>query len=134
MNGGRSPSSPSRTSRLQEKEEMQNLNERLVIYIDTVRRLEFENNRLQQTVQQYSENSVRDVADIKKLYETELEDAKRLIDELAKEKARIEIELNKHKADAEEALGKLNRRDREFRTLEDKFRVVEGEALEYKKR
>jgi lamin B len=131
---GRSPVSPSRVSRLQEKEEMQNLNERLVIYIDTVRRLESENNRLQHTIQTYTENSVRDVADIKKLFETELEDAKRLIDELAREKARIEIEVNKYKAESEEALAKLVKRDREFRSLEDKFKNVESEALEFRKR
>jgi hypothetical protein len=131
---GRSPASPSRVSRLQEKEEMQNLNERLVIYIDTVRRLESENNRLQHTIQTYNESSVRDVADIKKLFETELEDAKRLIDELAREKARIEIEVNKYKAESEEASAKFNKRDREFRQLEDTFRNVESEALENRKR
>ena len=42
-----SPQSPSRITRLKEKEELQNLNDRLVIYIDTVRRLESENTRLQ---------------------------------------------------------------------------------------
>ena len=132
--GGRSPASPSRISRLQEKEEMQNLNERLVIYIDTVRRLESENQHLHQTIRTYSENSVRDVADIKRMYETELEDAKRLIDELARDKAKFEIEVNKHKADAEDALGKLTRREQAHRTLDDKFKAAESEALEFKRR
>lgn len=42
-----SPQSPSRLTRLREKEDLQNLNDRLVVYIDTVRRLESENTRLQ---------------------------------------------------------------------------------------
>lgn len=89
---------------------MQNLNDRLVIYIDTVRRLESENNRLQSIVMSYNENSNRDVSEIKKLYENELEDAKRLIDELAKEKAKYEIQVNKLRADSEESSAKLSKK------------------------
>ena len=132
--GQRSPISPSRFSRLQEKEEMQNLNERLVIYIDTVRRLETDNVRLQNIITTYSENSTKDVAEIKSLYERELEDAKRLIDELAKDKARFEIDVNKHKADAEEAIAKLSKREKDLRSLESKLKAAESEALEFKGR
>ena len=111
MNGSkRSPVSPSRITRLQEKEEMQNLNDRLVIYIETVRRLESENMRLKSEVQSYTEVSTRDVSEIKTLYERELEDAKRLIDELARDKAKFEIEVNKHKANSLEAVDKFERR------------------------
>ena len=41
-----SPISPSRVTRLKEKEELQGLNDRLVVYIDTVRRLESDNSQL----------------------------------------------------------------------------------------
>lgn len=41
-----SPLSPTRLSRLQEKEQLQSLNDRLAAYIDRVRQLELENNRL----------------------------------------------------------------------------------------
>lgn len=131
---GRSPVSPSRITRLQEKEEMQNLNDRLVIYIDTVRRLESENNRLQSIVLSYNENSNRDVNEIKKLYENELDDAKLLIDELAKEKAKYEIQVNKLIADAEETAAKLTKKEREFKNLETKFKTCEAEAIEFKAR
>lgn len=133
-NSARSPVSPSRITRLQEKEEMQNLNDRLVIYIDTVRRLESENSRLQSIVHSYSENSTRDVTEIKNLYEKELDDAKRLIDELAKEKARFEIEVNKHRASSQEAISKYERRDKEFKQTESKLKSVESEYVEYKTR
>lgn len=129
-----SPISPTRITRLQEKEEMQNLNDRLVIYIDTVRRLESENNRLQSIVLSYNENSTRDVSEIKRMYEQELEDAKRLIDDLAKEKARFEIDINKYKSDAEEIAAKLAKREKEFKQLENKYKTADSEKIEYKSR
>jgi lamin B len=101
-----SPSSPSHMSRLKEKEDLQNLNDRLACYIDTVRKLEAENVRLQNAVHQYSETSTRDVSEIKALFERELEDSKRLIDDLAKEKAKLEIDLSRYKSDAEETSSK----------------------------
>ena len=131
---GRSPVSPSRITRMHEKEEMQNLNDRLVIYIDTVRRLEQENTRLQGIVMTYNESATRDVSEIKLLYEKELEDAKKLIDELAKEKAKFEIALNKASADAEEAQAKLAKREKDFKGIEAKLKASESESLEYKSR
>jgi hypothetical protein len=41
-----SPLSPSKITRLKEKEELQSLNDRLVVYIDAVRRLESDNSQL----------------------------------------------------------------------------------------
>lgn len=108
-----SPVSPTRITRLQEKEEMQSLNDRLITYIDTVRNLEAENYRLKNEVTSFSEVSTRDVSEIKVLYERELNDAKKLIDELAREKARLEIHMNKYKADAQEATEKMNRFEKE---------------------
>ncbi len=111
--GQRSPVSPTRITRLQEKEEMQSLNDRLCIYIETVRNLQSENHRLKTEITSYSEVSTRDVSEIKVMYERELEDAKNLIDELAKEKARFEIDVNKYKANAMEAQEKASRYEKE---------------------
>lgn len=113
---------------------MQNLNDRLVVYIDTVRRLESENSRLNSLIVSYNETSTRDVGEIKKLYENELEDAKRLIDELAKEKARHEIEINKLRSDSDEANNKLAKRDKEAKSLEAKLKTADSEKIEYKSR
>ncbi|RNA38138.1 lamin Dm0 [Brachionus plicatilis] len=130
----RSPVSPSRITRLQEKEEMQNLNDRLVVYIDTVRRLESENSRLQSLVCTFNENSSRDVSEIKKLYENELEDAKRLIDELARDKAMFEIQVNKLRADLEETAAKLAKRERDTAHAEQRNKQLEAQNSEFKSR
>ena len=126
--------SPSRITRQQEKDDMQNLNDRLVVYIDTVRRLEVENGHLRNTVQSYTEKSTQEVAEIKGMYEQELDDAKRLIDELAKEKAKCEIALNKATSDMDDALGKYGKLVGELKTSQAKLKAAESESLEYKSR
>lgn len=89
-------------SRVQEKQELAGLNDRLAAYIDRVRFLEGENAQLSTQVRATEETIQREVTNIKALYEKELADARRLLDETAKEKARLQIEVGKYKADADE--------------------------------
>lgn len=125
-----SPPSPQRLTRLKEKEELQNLNDRLIVYIETVKRLEAENSRLQSYVQSTSETSFREVGEIKALYERELEDSKRLIDELARDKAKLEIEVTKYRSQEEDALNKYKQRDRDAKQFENKLKQQENELIE----
>lgn len=55
------PLSPARISRLQEKEELSSLNDRLAVYIDRVRSLELENDRLLVKVSEKEEVTTREV-------------------------------------------------------------------------
>jgi chromosome segregation ATPase len=130
----KAPLSPSRITRLREKEDLQNLNDRLVVYIDTVRRLEAENNQLKQQVHNQSSTSTRDVCEIKRMYQGELEGAKALIDTLAKDIAKKDIDLNKYKLEADEAMKRLTRLEGENKSLLDKLKSSESEAIEYKSR
>ena len=100
------PPSPARCTRQQEQEDLQGLNDRLANYIDKVRYLEAENNRLTVQIQSTEETVKREVSSVKQLYESELNDARRLLDETAKSKARIQIDANKYKSDYEEILAK----------------------------
>lgn len=90
-----SPLSPTRFNRLQEKAELQNLNDRLAVYIDRVRQLETENNRLSREIQSYQEVSTREVTSIKSMYEQELNEARKLLDETSREKAKMEIDMKR---------------------------------------
>lgn len=94
--GGTSPhTSPPRSSRLQEKEDLQHLNDRLACYIDRMRNLENENNVLTQEVQVAKETVNREVSNMKSIFEKELGAARKLLDETAKEKAKLEIDLKR---------------------------------------
>jgi lamin B len=90
-----SPLSPMRYSRLQEKADLQNLNDRLASYMDKVSYLEAENSRLTREVQRAQETVTRDVTNIKSMYEHELTDARKLLDETAREKAKLEIDARR---------------------------------------
>lgn len=90
-----SPLSPTRHSRIVEKNELQNLNDRLAAYIDRVRHLENENARLTTEITCYRDTSTREVTNIKGMYEHELSDARKLLDETSREKAKLEIDIKR---------------------------------------
>ena len=93
---------PTRISRLQEKQQLRNLNDRLAVYIDKVRSLESENSVLHLQINETEEVRSREVTGLKALYETELADARRCLDDSSKERAWLQIELGKIRSDHEQ--------------------------------
>lgn len=108
-----SPLSPTRHSRLVEKAELQNLNDRLAAYIDRVRNLETENSRLSIEVQTTRDTITREATNIKSMYENELGDARRLLDDTAREKAKLEIDIKRLWEENEELKTKLDKKTKE---------------------
>lgn len=122
-----SPLSPTRITRMQEKLDLQNLNDRLATYIDRVRHLENENSRLSVQVQSTQETITREVTNIKTLYEQELSDARKLVDDTAKEKAKMQIEAGKWRSQADELQSKLAKKEKDYISIER--RIVSLETL-----
>lgn len=91
----RGATSPARITRLQEKEDLSNLNDRLAIYIDKVRSLEAENDGLRLRISESESSVTRNLSGIKVAYEAELADARKTLDQVAKERARLQLELSK---------------------------------------
>lgn len=119
-----SPLSPTRHSRLQEKAELQNLNDRLAAYIDRVRNLETENARLSIEVQTTRDTITREATNIKSMYENELSDARRLLDDTAREKAKLEIDTKRLWEENEELKAKLDKKTKECSIAEGKFILI----------
>ncbi|NXF45102.1 LAML3 protein, partial [Oceanites oceanicus] len=90
-----SPLSPTRLSRLQEKEELQELNDRLAAYIERVRALEADKSVLQQRLAEQEACSDRELGSLRLRYEVELADARRALDDIAMERAALQVELGK---------------------------------------
>jgi len=88
--------SPSRVTRVQEKEQLAGLNDRLIQYIEKVRSLKEKNLHLEVELTTTKEQLGRESESIKLLYEGELKDARALVDETAKEKARQQILASKN--------------------------------------
>uniref|UniRef100_A0A8C5MYM1 Lamin B1 n=1 Tax=Leptobrachium leishanense TaxID=445787 RepID=A0A8C5MYM1_9ANUR len=119
------PLSPTRISRLQEKEQLQQLNDRLAVYIDKVRSLESENSVLHLQVTEREEVRSREVSGIKELYEAELADARRSVDDTARERARLQIEVGKLRAEHEQLLGSYSKKESDFNSLQSRIREIE---------
>ncbi|XP_069575825.1 lamin-B2 [Brachyistius frenatus] len=121
------PLSPTRISRLQEKQDLQHLNDRLAVYIDRVRSLELENDRLMVKVSEKEEVTTREVSGLKALYEAELADARRVLDETAKERARLQIDLGKAQADLEEATRSVKKKDGDLAAAVSRANALEAQ-------
>uniref|UniRef100_A0A8C5PFJ3 Lamin n=1 Tax=Leptobrachium leishanense TaxID=445787 RepID=A0A8C5PFJ3_9ANUR len=151
--GTQSPGSPTRLSRLQEKEELRHLNDRLAAYIERVRSLESDKVLLRLQLEEQEEVSNREVSNLKLLYNTELADARKLLDQTANERARLQVDLcqlreehrqlqarnGKKELDCNQALhqvrdleSKLNAREAEVVTLLNENRNLDGELKDLK--
>jgi len=121
-------------TRQQEKQELQTLNDRLAVIIDTVRRLEQDNEKLRNIVKSNAQSFETETSKVKALYESELDDAKKLIEELAHEKSRLEIELEKSRSENTDSQSKFSRLDRDVRGYESRLKQYENEISELKAR
>ncbi|XP_029025036.1 lamin-B1 [Betta splendens] len=125
--GGGTPMSPTRITRLQEKQQLRDLNDRLAVYIDKVRSLESENEVLHLQISEKEDVRSREVTGLKALYETELADARRSLDDSSKERAWLQIELGKLKSEHEQLLQNYNKRDSEAAAAQARLRDLEAQ-------
>lgn len=125
--GRSTPPSSTRITRLQEKQQLRDLNDRLAVYIDKVRSLESENEILHLQISEKEEVRSRELTGLKALYETELADARRCLDDSSKERAWLQIELGKIKSDHEQLLQSYNKRDSEAAGAQARLKDLEAQ-------
>jgi lamin B len=116
--------------RVQEKEELQNLNERLVNYIHTVRQLELDN-KLFESIHL---DSQKQICEIKNLYDKELRDVKENAEKFSKELTKAIIERDRYKSENEEFSVKLVNSVQKAKFWEDKAHEGEAKVIEFKSR
>ncbi|XP_023669633.1 lamin L3 isoform X2 [Paramormyrops kingsleyae] len=119
-------SSPTRITRIQEKEELRQLNDRLAAYIERVRQLENEKSSMQILLEEKEESSAREVGSMRLLYETELADARKILDTTANERARLQIELSQLSEDHARLQARNNKKESELTTAVSRWRNLEA--------
>ncbi|KRZ02398.1 Lamin-C [Trichinella zimbabwensis] len=125
---GESPLTPTCQSRLQEKHQLQHLNDRLAQYIERVRQLEAENQRLSLSIRNTEDIVSKERNSLRDTYERELEEARRMLDECSKAKARAFLELNKNMTYMEELQTKVERLERHLQECEARRAQLDGQV------
>ena len=88
--------SPTKISRMQERDELGHLNNRLSVYIERVKNLEAENASLSAEIETTKVRTENEVSNMKNMFENELNDARKMLDETSMEKARIQLESGRN--------------------------------------
>ncbi|XP_075620515.1 lamin-B3 isoform X1 [Balearica regulorum gibbericeps] len=122
-----SPLSPTRLSRLQEKEELQRLNDRLAAYIERVRALEADKSALQQRLAEQEAGSDRELGSLRLCYEAELADARRALDEVAMERATLQVELGKIGEEHRQLLSRNSKTEADFNLVQARMRDLDAQ-------
>ncbi|NXY40872.1 LAML3 protein, partial [Ceuthmochares aereus] len=122
-----SPLSPARLSRLQEKEELRELNDRLAAYIERVRALEAEKAALRQRLNEEQEGGERELGSLRGHYESELADARRALDDIAIERAALQVELGKLGEEHRQLRGRNSKKEADLNLAQARVKDLDAQ-------
>jgi len=111
---------------MEEKAQMQGLNDRLVNYVDRVRQLELENNQLQQQVSTVEEHTSSEIITMRDSFGQELQSLRRALDTVSKEKAKLEIDADKFEKEARESRSNLKNKEKAYEAASKNERSLQN--------
>merc|ERR1719433_57840 len=117
----------SRLTRREEKQSLQNLNNRLAGYIDKVRSLQQENNRLTRVVEKYELTKSSEVTHIKEMYDKQVEDLKAALDNMNKQYNQLKVGAEGLLQENTDIKNNLQKKDADVAKANDRTRNLEDE-------
>ena len=90
--------SPGKATRLHEKEQLQDLNGRLAVFMDRIQFVREQNDDLRLELERCKDTHRREMSSHRSLFEKELSEARKLLDETAREKAKFELAASRNSA------------------------------------
>ncbi|XP_028399231.1 lamin-B1-like [Dendronephthya gigantea] len=125
--------SPTKISRMQERDELGHLNNRLSVYIERVKNLEAENASLSAEIETTKVRTENEVNNMKNMFENELNDARKMLDETSMEKARIQLESGRNASIVAEYKVKYDDTSKKLNTCEENLQITESKLSQNEK-
>lgn len=113
----------SRLSRKEEKQTLQNLNNRLAGYIDKVRQLQRDNAKLNKQIKHIEEYQSKEVTNVKQIYDGEIDSLKDALDGLSRQYNQLKVASEGLLSENEDLKDTLRRKDND---LNNSGEVVSG--------
>ena len=121
-----SPLSPTRQSREIERRSMQNLNDRLAVYIDAVRSREAEIQSLKQERSIIEDTHSTELIQTKTMYNKEIGQLRKALDKTTSDNSRLQMEKDKLEHDSKEAKKELAAKLREHDLLDRSHKSLQA--------
>ncbi|XP_026150119.1 lamin L3 isoform X1 [Mastacembelus armatus] len=121
-----SSTSPTCLSRIQEKDELRHLNDRLANYIQRVQELESERSSMLILLEEKDESKSREMGNVRRLYEEELADVRKSLDDLAGERARLQIDYGNICEDYRKLQARNQKKENDLTNVLTQLRNVEA--------
>ncbi|XP_037309603.2 lamin L3 isoform X2 [Pungitius pungitius] len=121
-----SGTSPNRMYRIQEKDELRCLNDRLANYIQRVQELESERSSIMFQLEEKDDSKSREMSNVRRLYEEELADVRKSLDGMAGERARLQIDYGNLCDEYQKLQSRNQKKESELANALAQWRKVEG--------
>merc|ERR1719221_660443 len=118
----------SRLTRKEEKMSLQNLNNRLAGYIDKVRQLQRDNNKLTKQIKHIEEYQSKEVTNVKQIYDNEIDSLKDALDGLSKQYNQLKVASEGLLNENEELKDTLRRKDNDLKNSGDLITGLQDEV------
>merc|ERR1712241_948749 len=111
-----------------EKMSLQNLNNRLAGYIDKVRQLQRDNNKLTKQIKHIEEYQSKEVTNVKQIYDNEIDSLKDALDGLSKQYNQLKVASEGLLNENEELKDTLRRKDNDLKNSGDLITGLQDEV------